>query len=117
MSDAILVLNAGSSSLKFTAFLVSASGALDAGVSGNLEELYGRARFRARDASGAALGAHAWNAEAPPAHAGALAIVWHRLDHREARPAIGTRDEWIAIAAVRRVEQLRLAGLAQCDVG
>jgi acetate kinase len=79
MSDAILVLNAGSSSLKFTAFLVSASGALDAGVSGNLEELYGRARFRARDASGAALGAHAWNADAPPAHAGALAFLFDWL--------------------------------------
>ena len=47
MSDAILVLNAGSSSLKFTEFLVRDGEALEAVVTGELEELYGRARFHA----------------------------------------------------------------------
>lgn len=79
MSDAILVLNAGSSSLKFTEFLVADDSTLEAGVSGNLEELYGQTRFRARDASGAAIGEHAWNEDAPPEHAGALEFLFEWL--------------------------------------
>ena len=69
MTGTILVLNAGSSSLKFTQYRL-ADGGLEVARRGNLEELYGAAWFRARDAGGAALGEHAW--EAPPGHAGAL---------------------------------------------
>src|SRR5215469_15652397 len=58
VTAAILVLNAGSSSLKFTEFVVGEGDALDLKLSGNLEELYGRARFRATDTSGAAVGEH-----------------------------------------------------------
>ena len=79
MSDAILVLNAGSSSLKFTEFLVGAGEALEAYASGSLEELNGRARFRARDASGAVVGEHEWSDEAPPQHAGALEFLFEWL--------------------------------------
>jgi acetate kinase len=39
MNDAILVLNAGSSSLKFSEFLLGEGEALETGISGNLEEL------------------------------------------------------------------------------
>ncbi len=79
MSDAILVLNAGSSSLKFTEFLVGAGEALEAYASGSIEELYGRARFRARDASGAVVGEHEWSDAAPPQHAGALEFLFEWL--------------------------------------
>jgi acetate kinase len=82
MADAILVLNAGSSSLKFTVFLAGAGGALDAALSGNLEELYGQARFSARDASGAKVGEHAWGSDAPPQHAGALEFLFDWLRAR-----------------------------------
>ncbi len=75
MSDAILVLNAGSSSLKFTEFLVG-SGGLEAVVSGNLEELYGSARFRAKDADGKIIGEHAWAEDAAPQHTGALEFLF-----------------------------------------
>ena len=92
MADAILVLNAGSSSLKFTEFVAGAGGALEVKVAGNLEELYGQASFRARDAGGQTVGEHAW-AE-PPRHAGALEFLlgWpkeHSGDTRVA--AIGHR--------------------------
>ncbi|PJN96427.1 acetate kinase, partial [Amaricoccus sp. HAR-UPW-R2A-40] len=60
MADAILVLNAGSSSLKFTGYLVEAQG-LAKVVSGKAEELTGAARFQARDASGAVVATHAWD--------------------------------------------------------
>ncbi|HEX3416814.1 MAG TPA: acetate/propionate family kinase [Stellaceae bacterium] len=79
MSDAILVLNAGSSSLKFTEFLAGAGEALEACASGNLEELYGRALFRARDASGAVVGEHKWSENTPPEHAGALEFLFEWL--------------------------------------
>ena len=51
------------------------------------------------------------------AHAGALAIVRHRLDHGEPGPAIGTGDERVVIAPVGGIEQLRLARRAHRDVG
>jgi acetate kinase len=79
VSDAILVLNAGSSSLKFTEFLVGAGEALEVCASGNLEELYGPARFRARDANGAVVGEHEWSEDAPPEHAGALEFLFEWL--------------------------------------
>ena len=79
MSDAILVLNAGSSSFKFTEFLLGEGEALEVGISGNLEELYGAARFRARDASGEVVGEHAWGEQAPPTHAGALEFLFDWL--------------------------------------
>lgn len=81
MSEAILVLNAGSSSLKFTEFVIGQNNALDAKVSGNLEELYGHARFRAKDTQGNIAGEHAWSEDAPPQHAGALEFLFDWLEH------------------------------------
>ncbi len=85
MSDAILVINAGSSSLKFSVFHIDGAG-LAPVVTGNLEELMGRARFRAVDPSGASVDEHAWPEGAPPGHDGALAFL---LDWLHAHPGIG----------------------------
>ncbi len=83
MADAILVLNAGSSSLKFTRFLLAPGGHLEAEVSGNLEELYGAAKFKAKDDEGALADEHAWSADAAPGHEGALAFLFDWLrDYR-----------------------------------
>jgi acetate kinase len=87
VGDAILVLNAGSSSLKFTLYLVADGGELETKLSGNLEELYGRARFRARDAGGAVAGRHDWSEDAPPQHEGALEFLFEWLQ----TAASGTR--------------------------
>ena len=54
MSDAILVLNAGSSSLKFSIYRVS-SGALDVVARGQIEGLGTSPRFKAKDAQGKTL--------------------------------------------------------------
>lgn len=94
MSDAILVLNAGSSSLKFAAFVADKGGELELTVGGNLEELYGTARFRARAADGSVAGEHAWPAESPPRHEGALDFLfaWLRDYDKDARlTAVGHR--------------------------
>jgi acetate kinase len=127
MSDAILVLNAGSSSFKFTEFLLGAGEALEAGISGNLEELYGAARFRARDASGAVVGEHAWGEQEPPTHTGALAFLFewlqahvgdaqliavgHRVVHGGTRYAAPMRIDAAALEAL--AELVPLAPLHQ----
>jgi acetate kinase len=79
MAEAILVLNAGSSSLKFTLYGLSGSD-LSPRVAGNLEELYGAARFRAKGPDGAALGEHRW--DAAPGHTGALDFLFDWLRSR-----------------------------------
>ena len=71
MSDLLLVLNAGSSSLKFSAYRVD-GGTLDVLVSGVLEELGNAARFRARNARGEPIATQAWPAEPPLGHVGAI---------------------------------------------
>src|SRR6266702_2419555 len=85
MSDAILVINAGSSSLKFSVFHIDGA-ALAPVVTGNLEELMGRARFRAVDPSGASIDEYAWPEGESPGHDGALAFL---LDWLHSRPGIG----------------------------
>jgi acetate kinase len=80
MRDAILVLNAGSSSLKFSVFVSGVD--LAPLVAGNLEELQGHARFRAKDAIGAVVDEHAWPDGRPPGHEGAIAFLldWLRAN-------------------------------------
>ena len=58
MADAILVLNAGSSSLKFSVFLDE--GRPQTLLSGQIEELLTRPRFEVRDAAGNVIGAKEW---------------------------------------------------------
>jgi acetate kinase len=92
MRDAILVLNAGSSSLKFSVFVSGAD--LAPLVAGNLEELQGRARFRAKDATGAVVDEHAWPDGEPPGHEGAIAFLldWLRANAGDGRlAAVGHR--------------------------
>ena len=54
MADAILVLNAGSSSLKFSVFLCQGTD-LEPSLRGQAEGLYTSPRFTAKDATGRAV--------------------------------------------------------------
>jgi acetate kinase len=60
--DAILVLNAGSSSLKFSVFRQGAGDQLDLAVHGILEELFTAPQFSATDGAGHPLARRAWPA-------------------------------------------------------
>jgi acetate kinase len=71
MSDAILVLNAGSSSIKFSLFLAQA-GELELLLRGQLEGLYTAPRFAAKDAAGASLGEREWDKGTRLGHDGAV---------------------------------------------
>ncbi len=71
MADVILVLNAGSSSIKFSLFLVRQD-ALEFRLRGQIEGLYTAPRFAASDASGASVGTHTWDEGTSLGHDGAI---------------------------------------------
>ena len=86
MAGAILVLNAGSSSIKFSLFLEQ-DGELEPRLSGLLEGLYTAPRFTAKDASGTSLGEKKWGEGARLGHEGAIAhlvefLGAQRAEHR-----------------------------------
>ena len=60
MSDAILVVNAGSTSLKFAAYGVDAAGSLPLLCGGRIDSMQGDPHFVVKDATGKPLAAHEW---------------------------------------------------------
>ncbi len=84
MSDAILVLNAGSSSLKVSEFTLDGAGTLAPALNATFQELNGDARFRATDPAGEVIDAHRWRAGQPPGHEGALDFLTDWLRGRDA---------------------------------
>ena len=81
MSDAILVINAGSSSIKFSLFLERGE-ALELFLGGQIEGLYSAPRFKAKDAAGAVVGARQWPDGEPLDHDGGLAYLADYLRER-----------------------------------
>ena len=71
MADAIAVLNAGSSSIKFSLFL-RGGGGLDLALRGQVEGLHTAPRFEAKDRDGKQVGSHAWGEGVVLGHAGAM---------------------------------------------
>jgi len=93
MSDAILVLNAGSSSIKFSLFLERGE-SLEPFLGGQLEGLYTAPRFKARDAAGSVIGDKQWAPGEALGHDGAIThlsdfLRQHLGEHRLA--AVGHR--------------------------
>jgi acetate kinase len=60
MTDAVLVINAGSTSLKFAVYRADSSDALPVLCQGEIEEMQDGARFKVLDAASKALGEHGW---------------------------------------------------------
>lgn len=77
MSNAILVLNAGSSSIKFSIFF-DRGGDLEPGIRGQIEGLTARARFVSKSPDGSIKAEKVWPEGTPPGHDGALD---HLIDH------------------------------------
>jgi acetate kinase len=71
MADAILVVNAGSSSIKFSVF-VERGGAPALVLGGQIEGLYTRAHFVAKDTAGATVSEKTWGAGTKVGHEGAV---------------------------------------------
>jgi acetate kinase len=113
--DAILVVNAGSSSIKFSAFAV-ADGALDAGVRGQVEGIYTSPKFTARAPDGARLGEKAWGDGVRLGHDGALEHIMAFLRdalHGDRLVGVGHRvvHGGLAYSRPTRVDAATLAAL------
>jgi acetate kinase len=74
MADAILVLNAGSSSLKFSVFLDGEPPELL--LRGQIEELFTQPHFAARDTAGKAVGERTWEPGTKLGHSGAVEFLF-----------------------------------------
>src|SRR3954447_2075891 len=74
MADAILVLNAGSSSLKFSVFLDREQPELL--LHGQIEGLISEPHFVARDADGKAVGEQTWPPGTRLGHSGAIEFLF-----------------------------------------
>jgi acetate kinase len=83
MTDAILVLNAGSSSLKFSVFLDRAPAEPQLALRGQIEGILTKPSFAARDASGTTLAEGELGGAMQPGHEGAVGFL---LDWLEQRP-------------------------------
>ncbi len=79
MSDAVLVLNAGSSSIKFSLFAVEGADPVFR-LGGQIEGLYAAPRFRARDAAGDVAGTKDWGEGTRLGHDGAIAHLVEFLE-------------------------------------
>ena len=71
MSEAIVVFNAGSTSLKFAAYAVDAAGSLPLLCRGRIDSMQGDPHFVVKNAAGKPLEAHEWG-------------EGHAIDHRTA---------------------------------
>ncbi len=74
MADAIAVLNAGSSSVKFSLF-VEAAGGLDLRIRGQIEGLFTAPHFVSKDAAGRVLAERRWGDGERLGHDGALDVL------------------------------------------
>lgn len=74
MTDAILVVNAGSSSIKFSVF-EARDGKLQPGVRGQAEGLYTKPRFVAKSAAGAVVAEKFWDEGTALGHVGGVAHI------------------------------------------
>ncbi len=82
MTAAILVLNAGSSSLKFSLFLDRAGAAPELELRGQIESILTKPSFSARDARGAVLAEREMQQAMRPGHEGAAALLLDWLEQR-----------------------------------
>lgn len=80
MSGAIVVFNAGSTSLKFAAYTVDTAGSLPLRCRGRIDSMQGDPHFVVKNAAGKPLEAHGWG-------------EGHAIDHRTALHFIITRLE------------------------
>jgi len=93
--DVIVVINAGSSSVKFSIFGVSGS-ALGLVCNGNFEEIYTAPRLRIRHASGEVLAEQRWPEADPIGHDGAVAFLFDWLhSHSTGYRAIGAGHRFV----------------------
>jgi acetate kinase len=106
MADALVVLNAGSSSIKFSLYAIEGTTlALD--VRGQIEGLTEKPQFVARNAAGAVVGQRAWAAGTLD-HIGATAYLLHFIEHDLARHRVAAVGHRVVHGGVRFERPVRI---------
>jgi len=108
MGDLVLVINAGSSSLKFSLFETDAAGEPDELAGGQIEGIGVKPRFKAESAAGEALVDQAY--EAGGGHRGAIQRLMNWLDDHLAGRAIAVVGHRVVHGGTRYARPVRIDG-------
>jgi len=109
-AGAIAVLNAGSSSFKFSRFADGAEG-LELVARGQAEGLYTSPRFVAKDGTGATIGEKSWAEGFSLGHAGALDHLVTFLRARLSGPELAAVGHRVVHGGLRYTQPVRATSL------
>src|SRR5688572_25827896 len=107
MAELILVVNAGSSSLKFSAF-ESGRDRLELVVRGQIEGLYTSPKFAASDRQGSAVGSKSWPEGTDLGHSGAIEFLGEFLRGHGAGHELAAVGHRVVHGGVRFTEPVRV---------
>jgi acetate kinase len=110
MSEAIVVFNAGSTSLKFGAYAVDAAGSLPLLCRGGIDSMQGDPRFVANNAAGKPLGAHEWGKGHAIDHETALRFVIEWMERNLANMKVVAAGHRIVLGGARFGAPARIEG-------
>ncbi len=110
MSDAILVVNAGSTSLKFAAYGVDAAGSLPLLCGGRIDSMQGDPHFVVKDAAGKPLAAHEWGDGHTNDHKAALHFVITWLEANLSNMKVVAAGHRVVLGGTRFEAPTRIEG-------
>jgi acetate kinase len=110
MSEAIVVFNAGSTSLKFGAYAVDATGSLPLLCRGRIDSMHGDPHFVVRDAAGKPMDAHEWGEGHAIDHKTGLHFVITWLEAHLADTKVAAAGHRVVLGGTRFEAPVRLDG-------
>ena len=110
MSEAIVVINAGSTSLKFAAYLVDAGGSLPLLRRGRIDSMQGDPHFVVANAAGKPLDAHEWGEGHAIDHRAALHFVISWLEANLTDTKVAAAGHRIVLGGARFEAPVRIDG-------
>jgi len=110
MSEAIVVFNAGSTSLKFGAYAVDATGSLTLLCRGRIDSMHGDPHFVVRDAAGKPMDAHEWGEGHAIDHKTGLHFVITWLEAHLADTKVAAAGHRVVLGGTRFEAPVRLDG-------
>jgi acetate kinase len=110
MSEAIVVFNAGSTSLKFGAYAVDATGSLPLLCRGRIDSMHGDPHFVVRDTAGKPVDAHEWGEGHAIDHKTGLHFVITWLEAHLADTKVAAAGHRVVLGGTRFKAPVRLDG-------
>lgn len=110
MPKAIIVVNAGSTSLKFGAYGVDATGSLPRLCRGQIDSMQGDPHFTAKDAAGKLLDAHEWGEDQAIDHKTALHFVITWLEANIVDLKVAAVGHRVVLGGTRYSAPVRIEG-------